>query len=136
MTCYDSLRDEIIERFFTDYHHVTFNDAYLMGMLVDGDWEQLQDFLVKSEICKSEYETDKFSFNEGLLLAFDFIADNHGVEFQELQIENAPYGLEFSNTGDVYNITLIRVVENPLKRHNNDFVIYGSLGDLIEQYTL
>jgi hypothetical protein len=136
MTCYDSLRDEIIERFSNDYHHVTFNNAYLMAMLVDGDWEQLEDFLIKSEICKSEYETDKYSFNEGLLLVFDFIADNCGVEFQELQVENAPYGLEFSNTGEMYSPTLIRVVETPFKRHNNDFVIYGCLGNLIEQYTL
>lgn len=109
-----------------------------MAMLIDGDWGQLEDFLIKSEVCKSEYETAKFSYNEGLLLAFDFISDNCGVEFQSLENhdEDVPYGVEFSNTGEIYSPTLIRVVETPLKRHNNDFVIYGSVGDLIEHYTL
>jgi hypothetical protein len=135
----EELKQKIKDNLAEDFRDVSLAETYLIADSLSYTHSQLIDLLIylkkEDDMDRKKYHCE--SYYDLILRIFDIITDNHGIEYQAVDMpnsEDAPQALLFSNSGDTYNATLIYVVECFTNAGTMGYLDYSSIGDILEPY--
>lgn len=126
-----------VEELIAGYRDITEDDASLASKLDELSDDELIDIYRQSINDHAYYGALNASKRDELILVlFDHIVANHGVEYSELDFSNedAPVAVLYSNSGDTYNPTLMFIITHQFNAGIVGYLTYSTLGDELEQW--